>query len=238
MEKAIEMKYTYLLIDIFTVVMPLVFSFDSRVAFYKKWKYLLPAMLVTAAIFIVWDHYFTVAGVWSFNHAYTLDLDIWSLPVEEILFFITVPYSCVFIYENVRCYKPRKLLSDSLWIVLLILPAVFGILAYMSAARAYTLSVTMGMTIFLPLAVWALRADQLENFVLSFLVSILPMLVVNGILTALPVVRYDDLQNCGIRLGTIPIEDFLYGALLLGINICIYEVLQSIATRTAPERTK
>lgn len=225
------MKYTYLLIDFFTVIMPLVFSFDRRVAFYKKWKYLVPAMLITAAIFIVWDHYFTLAGVWSFNHKYTLGLDVWSLPVEEVLFFLTVPYSCVFIYENVISYKPKKLLPEKLWVILLLIAAVFGVLAFSASGRAYTLSVTLGMAIFLPLSVWLLSAEQLENFVLAFFISILPMLAVNGVLTALPVVSYDDHQNCGVRIGTIPVEDFLYGALLLGINICLYEVLQSIAAR-------
>lgn len=225
------MKYTYLLIDIFTVAMPLAFSFEGRIGFYKKWLYLLPAMLITAAIFIVWDHYFTLAGVWSFNHKYTLGLDIWSLPLEEILFFITVPYSCVFIYENVRLFKPRQVLPRSLSIIVLVLAAVSGVLAFLASAQAYTLSVTFGMAVFLPLAVWALSDMQLENFILTFFISILPMLVVNGILTALPVVRYDDLQNCGVRLGTIPVEDFLYGALLLGLNITLYEMLQSIAAR-------
>lgn len=225
------MKYTYLLIDIFTVAMPLAFSFDSRVAFYKKWKYLVPAMLITAALFIVWDHYFTLAGVWSFNHKYTLGLDIWSLPLEEVLFFVTVPYSCVFIYENMISYKPKKLLPEKLWVILLLIAVVFGVLAFSASGRAYTLSVTLGMAIFLPLSVWLLSDMHLENFILTFFISILPMLVVNGILTALPVVRYDDLQNCGVRLGTIPVEDFLYGALLLGLNITLYEVLQSIAAR-------
>lgn len=232
------MKYTYLLIDIFTVAMPLAFSFESRISFYKKWLYLLPAMIITAAIFIVWDHYYTLAGVWSFNHHYNLGLDIWSLPLEEILFFITVPYSCVFIYENVRLFKPRQRLPRRLSVIVLVLAAVSGVLAFIASDKAYTLSVTFGMAAFLPLAVWVLSDLQLENFIITFFISILPMLVVNGILTALPVVRYDDMQNCGVRLGTIPVEDFLYGALLLGLNITLYEVLQSIAARTGAGSNK
>ncbi len=232
------MKYTYLLIDFFTVVMPLVFSFDSRVAFYKKWKYLVPAMLITAAIFIVWDHYFTLASVWSFNHRYTLGFDIWVLPIEEVLFFITVPYSCVFIYENVLCYKPKQWLPERLGSILIFVAVVSGVLAYLSIGHAYTLSVTLGMAVLLPVSVWLLGAVQLEGFVLAFFISIIPMLIVNGILTALPVVSYDDHQNCGVRIGTIPVEDFLYGALLLGINICLYEVMQSIAARNSSGSNK
>jgi len=49
------------------------------------------------------------------------------------------------------------------------------------------------------------------------------MAVVNGLLTSLPVVTYDNMQNLGIRIGTIPIEDFLYAAILLSMNISLYQ---------------
>jgi lycopene cyclase domain-containing protein len=49
------------------------------------------------------------------------------------------------------------------------------------------------------------------------------MFVVNGVLTGLPVVIYNNMENSGIRIGTIPVEDFLYNAILLAMNIGLYE---------------
>jgi len=52
------------------------------------------------------------------------------------------------------------------------------------------------------------------------------MFIVNGVLTAMPVVEYNPLENSGIRIYTIPFEDFFYFLLLFGMNVMIFEWLQ------------
>src|SRR5882757_6058767 len=98
------MKYTYLLINIATVFFPVILSFDKRVAFNKSWKFIWPGMGITGLLFLVWDILFTQKGVWSFNPNYVLGLNILGLPVEEILFFLTVPFACTFIYQCLNHY--------------------------------------------------------------------------------------------------------------------------------------
>src|SRR5687768_9043401 len=92
-------KYLYLTLDLLTIIFPLLFSFYSKANFSKKWKYLWPAVVLPGIIFIAWDEYFTRLGFWGFNEAYLSGLYIASLPLEEILFFICIPYACVFTYE-------------------------------------------------------------------------------------------------------------------------------------------
>lgn len=58
-----------------------------------------------------------------------------------------------------------------------------------------------------------------------YLIHLLPFVIINGILTALPVVSYNNLYNSGIRLGTIPVEDLVYSMLMLLMNVAIYEAL-------------
>src|SRR3954468_13840003 len=98
--------YTYFIILTASLAGPFALSFDKKVAFYKKWKYLFPAMIFPALLYIVWDIYFTSKNVWSFNEKYISGLKLGNLPVEEVLFFFVVPYCCVFIYECIRCYFP------------------------------------------------------------------------------------------------------------------------------------
>jgi lycopene cyclase domain-containing protein len=49
------------------------------------------------------------------------------------------------------------------------------------------------------------------------------MAIVNGLLTGLPILIYNNEQNLGIRIGTIPIEDFFYNLILMLWMITLYE---------------
>ena len=60
-------------------------------------------------------------------------------------------------------------------------------------------------------------------FLLAYLIILIPFLLVNGLLTAIPVVLYNDSENLGIRLYTIPVEDIFYGMLLIMMNVVGYE---------------
>ena len=101
----------YLYLNIFTILFPLLLSFDRKVTFYKNWPYLWPAIILNAALFIIWDELFTQAGIWGFNEEYLVGIYLFNLPLEEVLFFITVPYACVFIYECLNAYITKDLLQ-------------------------------------------------------------------------------------------------------------------------------
>lgn len=92
------MSTTYLLLNLFTISYPLYKSFDKRVNYVSKWRFIGISMAIVGLFFLIWDHLFTVAGVWSFNNTYILGYYIFSLPVEECLFFLTVPFSLSLIH--------------------------------------------------------------------------------------------------------------------------------------------
>ncbi|MBA3284419.1 MAG: lycopene cyclase domain-containing protein, partial [Nitrosopumilus sp.] len=93
------MMWTYLLINFFAVIIPVVFSFHPKLNFYKNWKYFFLANLVISAIFIAWDMLFTHWGIWGFIPKYLIGINIINLPLEEVLFFIFIPFSCLFTYH-------------------------------------------------------------------------------------------------------------------------------------------
>lgn len=74
---------------------------------------------------------------------------------------------------------------------------------------------------------WILRTGLLRrrSFWITLGFLLLGKLVVNGYLTARPIVHYYAPYYLGIRLGTIPVEDFLYGFAMLGLVLIGWEYL-------------
>lgn len=210
--------YSYLTIDLMTIVFPLLWSFGKKVSFYRQWKYLWRGMLATGVFFIVWDILFTRWGIWSFNDKYVMDYYIAGLPVEEWLFFVVVPYSCSFIYACLDAFFNFRNKKDYGWYVLVPLGIILIIGGFIFISKAYTafsfIFSGLGCVIafLLRKKVPQFRADI---FVVMFIISFIPFFIVNGLLTALPVVIYNNHENLGIRILTIPFEDMFYGMLLL-----------------------
>lgn len=229
-----ESKYLYLWINILSFIVPFLFSFYPKANFSKKWRYVLPAILVTAVIFIAWDAAFTAMGVWWFNPKYVSGIYLLGLPLEEILFFFCIPYACLFTYfafshlvERDHLFPHQELISSLLIVALLI----FGSY-YMD--RWYTAVTFLFTGAFLALILLKLRVRFMGRFYFAFAFLLVPFLIVNGILTGSltpePVVWYDDAENIGVRIGTIPLEDAVYALLMILIPITIWEKLEERST--------
>lgn len=220
------MKFLYLLIDFFTVIVPLLFSFHRKINFYKTWKEFFIAAIPVAVLFIIWDSIFTHLGVWNFNPRYITGIYFFKLPIEEILFFICIPFSCVFTYYCLDKFynlswntRVENIFCIPLSIFLLIIGLLFP-------ERLYT-SVTFISTAFACLILkFIVNINWFGKAVSVYLILLIPFLIVNGILTGTgleePVVRYNDLENLNIRLFTIPVEDVFYGFELILLNLFIY----------------
>ena len=223
-----ELKnYTYLILLIASIAAPLALSFDKKVQYYKKLKYILPAILFTASIFWVWDIQFTSSKVWSFNPEYTIGLNLIGMPIEEWLFFIVVPYCCVFIYEVLKVYFGKYDYAEPFRILSLFLIAGFVLISFLFRHQKYTFLTFLFSAKDLGYTVFRNKfRSHISMFYFAYFVSLVPFIVVNGILTSLPVVEYNSAHILNIRILNIPVEDFSYLFLMLLMTITIYERLK------------
>jgi len=223
-------KYLYLLVDLAAISLPLAFSFHPKANFSRKWKFLWPAILLPATFFLIWDEWFTSMGVWGFNPDYLTGIYVFSLPIEEILFFICIPYACIFTYEAVGFFSnsdPLKSHQEKISVGLMVILSIVGLL---NLDKWYTSVTFLLCTSYLAYLQFKVKPQYMGKYYLSFLFILIPFFLVNGILTGTgiegEIVWYNNSENLGIRMGTIPIEDTFYGMLLILMNIAIFESLQ------------
>ena len=187
--------------------------------------------MLTMGVFIPWDVIFTINGVWGFNSDYFLGFEIFSLPLEEWLFFICIPFACVFTHYALLLYFPNlKLNKVATKAISISLVLILFILALANYDKWYTL-VNFSLAIPLTWLVYKYNPQLLQHFFLTFLVMLIPFFIVNGVLTGSwidnQVVWYNDAENLGIRMGPIPVEDSIYAYSMILMNLFFFEYLCS-----------
>lgn len=220
----------YFFLNLGSLLIPFLYSFDRRMKYVKRWKAIFTGIIITAIFYIVWDIIFTKMGVWSFNQSYHSGIEFFELPIEEWLFFICIPYSSLFIHFAFHYFFPKVSLSDktvkTIYGVLMVvlLPTIF-----FNYDKLYTCVNYSVLVILLTYTVFKVP-DILNTFFITFLIILLPFSLINGVLTGSfidePVVHYNNAENLGIRLGTIPIEDIGYAFSMLLMSLVLIKKIE------------
>lgn len=224
------MKFTYLLVDFFSIIVTFIFSFHPAIKFYKVWKAFFPAALITGIFFILWDELFTRLGVWGFNPKYLTGIYFMHLPLEELLFFLCIPYACVFTFYCIELFYKKaisKRIETAISLVLIVFLLTLGILNF---SKLYTSVTFISLSFVVFIIKYGLKASWLGRFYFTYLFLLIPFIITNGILTGTgleePVVWYNNDQNLGIRILTIPFEDIFYGMELILLNVMLFQLFR------------
>lgn len=218
--------FLYLAVDLGALLIPFLFSFHPRILFYRHWRAFIIANALTAVPFLLADHYFTQIGVWGFNPDYVMGYYWGALPLEEWLFFFCIPYASVFTFHCLTLFIASFPKDESYRKLLLFLSLGLSLTGFWFHELWYTASTSIACG-FVLLFLLMFTKFRLVRFLLIYMVLLLPFFVCNGILTgtglSAPVVWYNNAENLHWRVLTIPVEDFVYGFLLLLLNVFIYE---------------
>ena len=222
------MHLEYLIFNIVVMAGPLAFGSMKRFYFIDRWKYAFLSIGIVAIPFIIWDALVTNRH-WWFSESYTLDLRLVYLPIEEIMFFITVPFACLFTWEMIKKYiSDRNVAFGNMVHILAFSLPLVGILLFLNG-KEYTGLVMFSLFV-------AIMADKLLKtnlvnqrcFYWYLTTIIIFTLIFNGYLTARSVVLYGETYQLGLRVFTIPIEDFGYGISLLFLCTILYEKFKTM----------
>lgn len=221
--------YVYLLLEILAILIPFIYSYDRKLKFYLKLKPVALSLLFVGAFYIAGDILFTQKGIWGFNPKYHSGILLLDLPLEEWMFFIVIPYASIFLHDTlIYLFPDRQLTRRQTAIVSIILVLFLGIVGISNLQKMYT-SVYFIVAIFAILLALLSDYSLLSRFYLTFLVILVPFFLVNSVLTGSfisePVVWYNNSENLGIRIFTVPVEDLTYAFSLILFNILIINLL-------------
>lgn len=224
----ISEKFLYFWINITIIFIPFVYSFESTVNFFSKWKSFVPAIFLTTIFFMIWDVSFTNAKIWKFNSRYLIGIKKFGIPIEEWMFFLTVPYSCIFLHEALKYYFPRDFfyyVAKPFFILLTFMIIVIGIFNNKTYTRVNS-AVAVGIIL---IHYYIFEVRLLGRFLFSLIIHYIPFFIFNGILTGgfgmhEPIVLYNENEKINYRIGSIPIEDTIYSLSLLFMNLSLFEI--------------
>ncbi len=214
-------KYWYYLFNVFVVTGPLVLLSIAKDKVRINVRAYFKSFLYVSVPFIVWDMWAASNGHWGFYPKYIVGPYIFGLPLEELLFFTTVPFAMCFIWELLGDGKDKISRQGVAKQAMRIFFVASIILAVFLHSRAYTRSVLLALALTMALLAKsklyvAVRFWRYQMY--HFLVFVL----CNYLLTSLPIITYSSAAIIGYRIGTIPLEDFFYSFSLMTIFVIAY----------------
>lgn len=92
----------YSIVLLLSLAIPLVVSFWPPLRFYRNKGALFLSISIIVIIFGAWDVFAAWRGHWHFGPDMVWFLRLVNLPLEEWLFFVVIPFCCIFTWEAVK----------------------------------------------------------------------------------------------------------------------------------------
>jgi lycopene cyclase domain-containing protein len=222
----------YLILDLIIFLGPFLASFDKKVRFIQYWFSVLVSITIVGAVYLAWDAWATSRGHWAFNSIFVHDFRFLGLPMEEILFFCVVPYAGLFIWKTIEYYRrDRENELNFVPIRSAVLLAGVGIAMWVGKGYEYTALAAWSLALFLFADHWLkVRLTSQPSYWYTQLAIVFATLIFNGYLTARPIVLYGSQFQLGLRIYTIPVEDFLYGFGLCSWVMLVFSLMQGVGS--------
>lgn len=187
---------------------------------------------MVAIPFILWDAWFTQIGVWWFNDKYLLGIRLLGLPLEELLFFICIPFSCMFTYFCLTKFFNLKWNQNIEKYFTVISIVILLVLALLNWDKIYTWLTFLLTAISMFYLKFIAKSDWIGKASFVYAILMPGFFSVNGILTGTAleeaIVNYNPEDFLGTRMLTIPVEDTVYGYMMIIWNVYFFDRFTNI----------
>ena len=106
-------RFSYVGVLLFVVFGSIWLEVFLRTRVLARWRRLLLSMVLPLIVFIFWDAYAIASGHWTFDVNRILGVQVVAgVPIDEVLFFIVIPFASILTLEAVRSVKPHWSVGD------------------------------------------------------------------------------------------------------------------------------
>lgn len=221
------MKSEYLIFNLIVFFGPIYFGVQKKFNFRNKILTALLSAIISAFPFIIWDSFVTNIH-WFFNEKYIIGIRFFGLPFEEILFFISVPFACLFLWEMIVQNSKDRYFGKNHYFYVLTIIFSGSALYFFFIGLNYTGLVFFSLSLLILVDSFGQKLLFRRNFAIFLLFVLLSIFIFNGYLTARPVLIYSEKFMTNIRIITIPVEDIGYGFSLIYLATAVYEKLKKL----------
>ncbi|AHC51928.1 lycopene cyclase [Sulfolobus acidocaldarius SUSAZ] len=192
----------------------------------RNYLALLSSVAIVSPLFLYWDFFATAFGSWSFNRTWVLGVYVINLPIEEVMFFIVTPFATLLIYDILKRSKGSEIRFINRRLVFIISALLVIVDLALFLHYSYTFIVILYLSMSLVISA-ILDEDMLRSTVFwKFMgLTYVPFLVFDYFLTSIPIVLYGVSNSIlGVRVLTIPIEDFIYSFSMIMLYTLFYRL--------------
>lgn len=190
----------------------------------SDWKAISTAIIICTAVFLAWEELFVRLGIWGVNEKYTLSARYGNMVLEKWLFYLTWPFAFLILYDSLPAKNVFGYYAKPMSVFFLVFAILMG---WHYQGRLYTTVCCYALAILVTVQLFVVKGAFLGRFYLAYFIFLLPALALeswlNGSFAHEPITWYDNMENSGFRVFTVPIENLLFLLLLFMLNVTVYE---------------
>ncbi|WAC41083.1 lycopene cyclase domain-containing protein [Pedobacter sp. SL55] len=221
------MKFTFLLLALGPLLLPLVFHLDKKIFKNDNFKAAFGASLVSAIIFSALTVVLQIFGIITFATDSTLGVVFKDVPLEQYLHNFSFSFASVSVYQYLNIKFPANNLQKYSLALSNLLMGLCVAFLFFGYPKWYTLGTfgTLLILLFLIEYVGTLRFMYRAYRAFAFILA--PFCLVYGLLFWNGLVVVAKQQVTGMHLAKIPVENLFIALSMLLVSVYMFEFLKS-----------
>ncbi len=216
--------FAYLTFDLIILIIALLFSFNRKIKCYENFFAYLFSVAIVSTSYLIWEILSVNRGDLSFSAAQTTKFYIFKLPIEELLFFLIMPYLVILIYEATNSYRQEKTINFTKNHSFLVAIAVF-LLAFIFVKHNFIfVNLLLVSLVFYLNTIFKYQILNKSNIWVTSSIIFIPLIIFFYLKVSSQMIFISPMTVIGLKFIKIPIEYFFYSFSMVSLWIIFYEI--------------